>query len=438
MKNILLQLREKLQTSVWFIPSILCGASLLLALSIHLIERQIALHTLFPVFDNLTMSVTSARNVLGIVAGSVLSVGGVVFSVTMVALTLTSGQYGPKILRQFLSDEDSKISLGMFLGTSLYCLVVMAGYTDADRPSISVGVALLLTIFALASFIRFIHRTATDLQADQIIERIGGELHESLDRLTSTGALTGRTTDTQGWRQRARGSRPALIAAPRTGYVQTIDYPAVISWCLERRCVAQLRARAGDFLMQGTCLLKLYDCQRDLSEDELDSLCAHIRTGPMRTPVQDPEYPITQLNQLAARALSPGINDPGTAVTCIDWYSMALARIVDRELPGKVFLDAKGAPVLLARYTDFPGLAKAFYAPARQFARSNIPVLIALLESLVRLAELTTRGDRLKQLRLQGNHLGDIVEEGAHLEFDLRGFRQRYRKLMRLASRFDR
>ena len=157
----------------------------------------------------------------------------------------------------------------------------------------------------------------------------------------------------------------------------------------------------------------------------------------MRTPVQDPEYPITQLNQLAARALSPGINDPGTAITCIDWYSMALAEIVDRELPGKVFLDEEEGAVLLVRFSDFAGIAKAFYAPARQFAHDNIPVLIALLESLIRLASLTARADRLQQLGEEARLISVTTEQGDHLDYDLRHFRQRYQQLRRLTGRLQ-
>jgi uncharacterized membrane protein len=170
-------------------------------------------------------------------------------------------------------------------------------------------------------------------------------------------------------------------------------------------------------------------------EEALAVLRDCVRAGPMRTPVQDPEYPITQLNQLAARALSPGINDPGTAITCIDWFSMAVAQIVDRELPGNVFLDADGAPRLLVRHTDFPGVLKAFYAPSRQFASTNLPVLISLADSLIRLAELTTLPANLAVIARHGRELSDTAEDGRHATYDLHDFRQRYQKLVRLSTR---
>ena len=433
MKLKLLALRETLQQSIWFIPAMLCLIALTLAVILPWAERLMPWHVADSRF--FAMDVNSARDVLGVIAGSVLSVGGVVFSVTMVALTLTSGQYGPKILRHFLGNKGSKVSLGMFLGTSLYCLLVLSRYNESDQPGITVIAALAMTIASLIGFIHFIHRTATDLQADQIIERIGGDLETSLLELIAPENRANRSVDTLGWRRRARGCRPTVIAARARGYVQTIDYPGIVAWCEAHNCVSQLRVRAGDFLLPGNGLVMLYGHSADLDQASVEPLLDFVRTGAMRNPVQDPEFPITQLNQLAARALSPGINDPGTAITCIDWFSMAVAQIVDRQLPGKVFLGEDGEPRLLARYTDFSGILKAFYAPSRQFASSNVPVLISLADSLIRLAELTASADRLASIEEQGHLLSETTERGNHMDYDLRDFRQRYRKLLRVTSR---
>jgi len=434
-KNYLSALREKLQVSIWLIPLLLCLAGFALALLLLWVERNVP--ALDSALEFVSMSVTSARQVLGVIATSVLSVGGVVFSVTMVALTLTSGQYGPKVLRQFLSDRLSKITLGLFLGTSIYCLVTLSGYGDTDQPDITVMVALVLTLLALAGFIGFIHTTATDLQADQIIQRIGGDLQGMLDQLAKEENLADRNDDVLAWRRVARGVRPVVVASQTSGYVQAIDYPGLVLWSAVLDCQLQVRVRAGDFLLAGTTLVKIHGGDPQALAGKLDSLHKCFLTGPMRTPVQDPEYPITQLNQVAARALSPGINDPGTAITCVDCFSMALGRIADRDLPGKVFLDGEQVSRVLARYTDFDGILKAFYAPARQFSRGNIPVLVALVDSLCRLAQLTTRQARLAAIAHEGGLVYEEVERGDHLPDDLRDFRQRYRKLMTLTGRLD-
>lgn len=156
----------------------------------------------------------------------------------------------------------------------------------------------------------------------------------------------------------------------------------------------------------------------------------------MRTAIQDPEYPITQLNQLAARALSPGINDPGTAISCIDSFSLALARIIDHDLPGCVFLDSDDNPRLLVRQTSYEGICKAIFASFRQYAKSEVAVIASLLEALCRLAELTTRGDRLAVLGLHGDLIWQTTDQECSAQFDIRDIQHRHRRLSALVNRF--
>jgi uncharacterized membrane protein len=295
--------------------------------------------------------------------------------------------------------------------------------------------ALLLAFLALASFIRFIHRTATDLQADKIIERIGGQLRSTLDGLVEEQTLAGRSNDTLPWRRVARRQRPYLVAANQRGYIQTIDYPGLIGWCFDNDYQLEVRARAGDFIIEGVCLFKVFGCQADPPEEAVSQLNRQVVTGPIRTPLQDPEYPVTQLNQLAARALSPGINDPGTAITCIDWFSLSLARLIDCDLPGCIFFDQDQNPRILAKTMDFSGITKAIYTPLRQFAKSEVAVTISLLESLARLAELTLRPDRLQTLAEHGHLIWEGAQGLSLCESDLRDVRQRYKKLQALTRR---
>ncbi len=429
-------LRKRLDTSIWFIPVVICSGSFGLGHLMLWVDRHFT--NLYVDSPMLAMPVDSARQVLSVIAGSVISVGGVSFSVTMVALTLTSGQYGPKVIRHFLEDNYSKISLGLFLGAYVYALVVLTGYTDSDRPNLTVLTALLFALFAVIGFINFIHRTATDLQADEIVQRIGKRLQAALGELVSEGGLEGRCHDIALWRHAARGQRPQTIAAGNRGYVQAVDYNGLLNWCVEHDCLMQVRIRAGDFLVEGICILKVFGCATDDVDMAAESLNRHVITGPVRTSVQDPEYPITQLNQLAARALSPGINDPGTAISCVNSFSLALASVMDRELPGSLFIDADGKPRLLARSTNFNDLIKAVFAPLRQFAKSEVSVVVSLLEALCRLAELTTRRDRMRELARHGELIWEEIDQPALAKYDLGDIRQRYKRLQSLVHRLDR
>lgn len=433
MKLLFLHWRERLQTSIWFIPALFCIGCSLLALGLLWVDRDLA--RLLP-WDSLrSISLASARDVLGVIAGAVLSVGGVVFSVTMVALTLTSGQYGPKIIRQFLSDNDSKVSLGLFLGTGLYCMVAIAGFREGDNPGVTVLAGMLLTVLALAGFIRFIHGTATELQADQIIERVARELQRLLQQLHGEEQFRGRAKGTLGWRRAARGEHPWEVGADTTGYVQAVAYSALTEWCVEYNCLCLLRVQAGDFLLHGNCFATLYGPRPDPDSEALAALRRCVSTGPIRTPMQDPEYPVTQLHQLAARALSPGINDPGTAITCIDWYTMAIAEIANCRLPGNVFLDENEQPRVLARLEDFTSILNGFYTPVRQLASGNIQVLESLYDSLISLARITAIQERLDQLAAHGRAIQTTLRAQKFLHEDIRGLMQRHEKLCALTRR---
>ena len=426
-------LRERLGTSIWLIPLLVCAASLVLGIAMLWADRVAA--QALAQWHLVTLTVSAARQLLGVIAGSVISVGGVAFSVTMVALTLTSGQYGPRILRHFLEDTASKLSLGLFLGTFVYCLVVLAGYGEADRPQLTVVVAVVLALMALVSFIRFIHGTATDLQADQIVERIGGQLCAVLGRLSDENAAARRSDDTLAWRRGARGARALDVATRKSGYVQSIDYDALAEWCRASECRLLVRTRAGKFLVPGQSVFRLFVENPEAIAGVAEELDWHMLAGPIRTAVQDPEYPITQLNQLAARALSPGINDPGTAITCIDGFSRALAQIVDRDLPGCVVDDAEGSSRVLASNFDFAGILKAVYSPLRQFARADVAVSVRLMESLIALAELTRRVDRLELLGSQANMIWQGFEREEIHDSDLSDLGRRYRRMQALVAR---
>ena len=422
-------LRERLNTSIWLIPVGLCVISALLAVVMLWIDRRLGAEGLAP---DLAMSLSSSRDMLGVIAGSIIGVGGVAFSVTMVALTLTSGQYGPKILRNFLDDNFSKLTLGLFLGTYVYALIVLASYSQVDNPRFTVLLGLMLAFSALLAFVHFIHRTATDLQADKIIHRIGGQLQRAIQDLAHGDSREGRSSQTLAWRRKARDAPRARhrLIHPRLCPDHRLRRPTALECRAD--CALQVRVRAGDFIVEGMTLFKAFGGSAEGLEEAVTDLNASVVVGPIRTPVQDSEYAITQLNQLAARALSPGINDPGTAITCIDWFSLALAQIVDRDIPGCVFLDQDRDARLLARMTDFPGVMGAVYAPLRRFAAPDVAVTACLLDSLCRLAQLTRRPDRLRVLARHGALIRDAIA-GADLSGpDLREIRQRHGKLMAL------
>ena len=240
-------LRERLRTSLWPIPAALCLAGGVTAVLMLWLDTRFQITV-----DDSPWSALgndTVQRVIAVIAGSIIGVGGVAFSITMVALTLTSGQYGPKILRNFLEDRTSKVTLGLFLGSYAYSLITLSGFTLVETPRFSLLGALASAFAALFAFVQFMHRTATDLQADQIVQRIGRQLHHTLSDMADVKHGPRRSDDTAHWRRATRGCRRFELAATQHGYVQAIDYQGLSRLCAKHDCTLMVRARAGDFLI---------------------------------------------------------------------------------------------------------------------------------------------------------------------------------------------
>lgn len=423
---------EWARTSIWLIPTGLCVAALFLAVFMLSLDRGCTVCSAY--LPGLDLDVAAARQLMGVLATSLLSVGGVSFSVTMVALTLTSGQYGPKVLRYFLGDTRSKLSLGLFFAAAVYALVVSIALATGDKPRLSIFLALALAMLAIIEFIGFIHRTASDLQADQLIQRLGRELRGDMARLCTLSDASDRRSGTAPWRQAVRGLQRSSMVTTREGYVQTADYGEIAAALRAADARGLLRLRPGDFSVKGTELIRIWHAGQLDGEKLRGALNSAIVMGPIRTPIQDPEFPITQIQQIAARALSTGINDPGTAITCIDWLTLALAEVVDGPLPGCLLLDEEDEPRLLVRGPTFASLLDLIFSPLRQFTSSDLQVASCLLDSLNRLACLTDRPDRLALILKQGERVCEQVARENHPSYDELPVRLRLKQLRRSVS----
>ncbi|WP_439101216.1 DUF2254 domain-containing protein [Congregibacter sp.] len=416
------------KTSIWLIPTLLSLLAIVLAIVALDIDRNLGQWGIAS--PDFGMDVEATRQLMGVLASAFVSVGGISFSVTMVALTLTSGQYGPKVLRHFLENTRNKVSLGIFFGTAVYALAVSISLHPGDESRLSVYIALALAMLALIEFIGFIHRTAIDLQADQLIQRLGRQLRQDMARLCDNEDMPERQSNTLSFRKAAAGMQKQTLCAVAEGYIQTVDYATLVETLRHLDAIAILRARPGDFIIPGSELLRIWSADGIDLDDVGSQLRREISTGPIRTPIQDPEFPITQIQQIAARALSTGINDPGTAITCIDWLTLALSEVVDADLPGSVVLGREKDARLLLSPVDFAYLVELIYASMRQSSSDDLQVSLRLMQSLIRLAALTLRQDRLSLLRAEGERIWAQIDSEAHSSHDLSPVRQSLQRLL--------
>ena len=353
-------LRERLRLSLWFVPAVFgfaaaAGALLLLALDRRLAEESLE-------FFRFGGTADGARSVLSAVAQSMLTFTGLVFTITMLVLQLAASQLSPRVMRTFLRDRQNQAVLGLFVATFLFTLVVLREVRSPDGdagfvPGVSIWVAFALLVASIGAFVIYIDHMAHAIRASTVISNIGDEARETLDRLYPQDGID------FGVEPVAPAAMGREIYADDAGTLIGIDDSTLIETMSERHMAVQLVPMVGDFVPKGSVLFRLFaplDGGTD-RDDELDErLRASARLGRERTMQQDLAFGLRQLVDIGARALSPGTNDPTTAVQAVDQLHDVMRQLIRRPFPSAVRRDADGEVRLVRRtpgWDDYVSLA---------------------------------------------------------------------------------
>tara|TARA_R110002111_G_scaffold26735_10_gene57609 strand:+ start:129 stop:1394 length:1266 start_codon:yes stop_codon:yes gene_type:complete len=392
-------------------------ASLNYYLDMNIIPRD---YTFYPTFfyyanpDNI-------RTFLSVCASSILGVAGVTFSITIASLTLASQQYGPRLLRNFMQDRFNQTVLGIFIATFLYSVSVLQFTSSMEvegvRPIISMTTLMVLMIIDLLALVFFIHHIAMSIQADAIINSVNAELRDCIvsffpDELDDTSHFPKAPTEQL---QETIDTHRRLVVAKRSGYLQVINYDGLMSVANEHNIVIKCLVKAGGFIMHGVHLAE-YVGQ---DSDEIEGLDALIHdafvTGKTQTPIQDPEFAIRQLVEVAVRALSPGINDPYTAISCIDKLGDNIAFLMHRHFPSSQRFDEEGRLKLQLKHVDFQGVVDVSFNQIRQHGKSDTAVTIRLLETLLSLSLQVRNTEQAVVIMAQADAINSvsITSQGA-------------------------
>ena len=401
----------RLVEGLWFVPSAIVLGAILLAIGMVELSAVVASETLARWPRVFGVSAEGARSMLAAIAGSMITVAGVTFSITMVAVTQASSQYTPRILRNFMGDRANQVVLGVFVGIFAYCLVVLRTIRGEDDltaegvtfvPSLAVLLGVLLAIVGIAVLIFFVHHIATTLQASEIVARITNETVEAVDRLfpddlgdaTLERASQAATAafETARWRP---------VASPATGYIQRVDDKGLMRVTRECHLVVRLEHQVGDFVVAGLPLASVAptaehedrsgDREADRRPGEL--IVERITIGNYRTVDQDASFGIRQLVDIALKALSPGINDTTTAVTCVDYLGAILVRTVTRRIEAPYRWE-DGAPRVVGPGPTFESLVRLAFDEVRRNASDNVSVLARQCGTLEMLARRTPSAAR--------------------------------------------
>ncbi|HET6468509.1 MAG TPA: DUF2254 domain-containing protein, partial [Geminicoccaceae bacterium] len=308
----------------------------------------------------------------------------------------------------------------VFVGIFAYCIVVLRTIRGSNGlvfvPSIAVLLGVLLALVGVAFLVFFIHHVASSIQATTIADGLAKELDHVIQRLfpeqpggdaPSAGAAGGADAPADLLPPGFAGSAQA-IAAPADGYVQAADDDLLVALAERHDLVLRLEHRPGRFVIAGDPLLLAWPGER-VDHARAQEILAAFVLGQQRTPPQDAEFVLDQIVEMAVRALSPGINDPFTAITCIDRMGQILARLGPRPMPTPFRRDRAGRVRLVAAPETFERLADGIFDPLRHYGRCHPMVLIRLLDVLGHAAAHAVAPARREILR---RHADAILEEG--------------------------
>ena len=428
----ILTIWESLRTSFWFIPSIMVCVLVGLAKLLLMLDNYFYQNPLESLQFLYKTSPESARALLTTIASSMITVTSIAFSITVVALTLASSQFGPRLIRNFMMDKGTQAVLGVFVSTYLYCLLVIQATKSLTEhafvPGMSVYVAVILAFLSVAVLIFFIHHVARSIQADYVIDSVYCELRISIDRLFPNAVKGSEMTVIQTPQYQKTYLNRQEIMARSSGYVQALEVKHLVSLAQKHDMVIEVLHMPGDFVIQNTPVLVVFCQSTELPLAE-QKLLQMIIQGSQRTPVQDPEFAIHQLVEIAVRALSPGINDPYSAITCVDKLSAILCELSERPFPQSSKFDDTGAIRVTTNAIKYSGLAEAAFNQIRQYSKDSIAVTIRLLESLDNLALASINEEQREFVCLQLQMIEEVQGGQSLPKGDQSDIAQRIKKI---------
>jgi uncharacterized membrane protein len=385
----------------------------------------------------------SATVILATIAGSVISLAGTTFAMTMAILTFASSQFGPRLLRNFRRDTRNQVVLGAYAATFGYCLIVLRniGYSSGEAlgpatafPYASIAVAMLAAIACVILLIYFIHFTAMSIHAPRVVASISHELLRSIRRLypgnLGSEPPADRRADPSVDVPTDFDAEAGAVVCSARGYVQALDAAGLIGLTKREDVIVRLACAPGDYVAPGDVIATVWPASR-ASTSMARSLNALVIVGPERTQFQDIEYHLLQLVEIGSRALSPGINDPFTAVQCVDRLADAMCVFARMDVPSAYRYDESGRlRVITSEVQTLEQLTSICFDDIRIYGQGHIDVVLRLLVGLASIGVRTSLDPDRAMLRRHA----DAIERGAVRagmdEVDIERIRVQYRKTL--------
>lgn len=374
---------------------------------------------------------SAAQLVLSTIASSMMTVVSVVYSILLVALSLASMQFSTRVLRHFIRDKVSQQTLGVFVGTFVYCLLLLRVVQSQPTPvvpELGVGIAIVLALVAMAQLIYFIHHISQFIQANHLIDSIADEAETVIDAVfPAKGEVVPPLPE--GWQSLAR----AEVIATRSGYVQLLDEHALADVARRLDGVIAVHVSVGHFATKGLPIVFVHSA-KPVDDAARDAILDSFDLGPIRTMQDDAEWGVRQIVDIALKAISPAVNDPSTAATCIDQLGRLLVHAALRADP-PVHYAANGDAVarVVRDIGSLRSLVDVAFTQIRQYARTDMAVALRLLRAIEGVAPFADTHHARQRLRAHATLIREELERHFHSE-DCEELRGRFECIDRALS----
>lgn len=428
MVNKLKQFWTSLRASLWLIPGAMIIVSIALALVLIEVDSRINAEWLKNYPRLFGMGADGSRGMLTAIAGSMLTVATLAFSLTLSAVTQASGQYTPRIFRNFIRDRANQFVLGYFVSVFAFCLLVLRTIRGADEirfvPALAVIVGLLLALGGIVALIFFFHHIADSLQISKIIDNIVEETNESIERLFPEKLGEAATVEEKSETRRAEETKVwRKIPALEAGYLQNVDTDGLLEFAVENKILLRMRHGIGQFAGRGATLAEIApdtetaNWQASVDEKKITEINDFFSLDRFRTIEQDVGFGIRQLVDIALKALSPGVNDTTTAITCIDFLGEITGEIARRKMPAKIRSKAN-VPRVIVVAPDFESYVVTAFDQIRISGKANHAIFERLLSAIMFVAECATDENRRAVLRRQIDLISEYAEQTLETEYE--------------------
>jgi len=431
---------DNVRATYWFVPAVMTLLAAFLAVIMFWVDQTIPnslIQDKWYIFQ--PAGIAEARSLLNAIADTSLGVIGVVFSITLVPLSITSTQYGSIVLRIFLRDRGTQLVLGAYSATTFYCFFLLIGLRNPGNQTANLSVTLAadMLLVSLLLLLYFFHHVADSLQASSIAEEVSKELEHVIEQEYSIERFLPRSNqqDAEKVVRQTALRKGEAITSDREGYVRAIDYGRLIHIASKHKLILRLECPPGDFVSRGAQLLTAWPSPVDKS---VRSAANHAyMLGRNRTLFQDTEFGFYLMVTIAVRALSPAINDANTPVLCLNRLGAALGMLAEREEPSPYHYDNDNQLRLISRNVSFERLVGVAFDMIREYGRTNAEILIKMLET-IKLVTVHTQSDTQRRVLLRH---ATMIEHDSHIglpsDYDQQRVHDSYEETVRATGLVD-